>query len=105
MIDFQTEKVLSLADATQVVPEIEGRRPCVSTLWRWAKHGVRGTRLEYLRIGNRLCTSVEALSRFSQRLAEADHKTQPELTTTKNPSNSKRLRSEKQADEILEAAG
>ena len=41
-----------------------------STLFRWASKGLRGVRLEVIRIGGTQCTSVEALARFFHRLSE-----------------------------------
>lgn len=43
----------------------------VSGLYRWAKHGLHGVRLETIQVGGTLCTSREALERFFARLAEA----------------------------------
>ncbi len=63
---------MSLTDAAKALPPIDGRRPHVSTIWRWCKKGLKGVRLEHVRLGHRVCTSVEALARFSQRLADAD---------------------------------
>jgi Protein of unknown function (DUF1580) len=40
-----------------------------STVWRWALRGVRGVKLEVIRVGGTLCTSMEALQRFFDRLA------------------------------------
>ena len=71
-LDQTTEQLLSLADAVKVVPAIDGRRPHISTIWRWCRRGLRGVRLEYVRLGHRVCTSREAIYRFAQRLAEAD---------------------------------
>ncbi len=68
-IDLTQEILLSLTDAAKALPPIDGRRPHTSTLWRWCRKGVRGIRLEHVRLGNRVCTSREALVRFSQRLA------------------------------------
>lgn len=34
------------------------------TMWRWATAGVRGNRLEVIRIGKTLCTTDEAIVRF-----------------------------------------
>ena len=45
---------------------------CVDTIYRWATKGMRGFRLETIRIGGTLCTSHEALQRFFDRLTEAD---------------------------------
>lgn len=66
------ESLLGLAEATKDLPRIGGKRPAISTLWRWATQGLRGVRLEYVRVGHRVCTSREALDRFFARLAQAD---------------------------------
>lgn len=71
-ITIQKESVLSLNEAIATLPCVDGRRPHLSTIWRWCKRGYRGIRLEYCRIGNRVVTSREALERFTQRLTEAD---------------------------------
>ena len=83
-IDLQAEKLLSLKDAAKAVPPIDGRRPHVSTIWRWCRRGVRGVQLEYVRLGHRVCTSAPALARFARRLAEVD--TVPEPKAKPNPS-------------------
>lgn len=72
MLDLTNETGLSLTEATKQLPSLGGRRLDVSTLWRWCRKGVRGVRLEYVRLGHRIITSREALARFAQRLAEAD---------------------------------
>ena len=71
-IDPTSEKLLSLTEAARVVPAIDGKRPHVSTLWRWIRKGSRGVRLGHARVGNRMCTSREALARFYVELAQAD---------------------------------
>src|SRR3954454_156677 len=68
-----SEDIRSLTNATKLLPTRRGDRPPhVSCLFRWAKHGLRGARLETLRVGGTLCTSREALERFFARLAEVD---------------------------------
>lgn len=69
-INLQEEVLISLADAAKELPAFNGKRVHTSTLWRWCIEGVRGIRLEHVRVGGRICTSVEALSRFTNRLAE-----------------------------------
>lgn len=69
MIDLHCETVVSLPEACRRLPKIDGRKLHASTLWRWAKKGVRGTRLDHVYIGRRLCTSEEALTRFCNQLA------------------------------------
>ena len=73
MIDLQAETVLTLADAARYVPRRRrGRKVHVSTLYRWAQRGIRGIKLETLRLGGGLVTSVEALQRFAERLTSVD---------------------------------
>lgn len=81
-IDLACEELLSLTDAAKALPTIDGRRPHVSTIWRWCRRGVRGVRLEYVRLGHRVCTTREALGRFAQRLADADEKPVEKTSTT-----------------------
>jgi hypothetical protein len=65
------ETIVSLTSATKMLPARRGgRRPHVSTLYRWATGGCRGVRLETLQVGGTLCTSREALQRFCDRLSE-----------------------------------
>jgi len=71
-IDLNREQVLSLAEAAQTLPAPDGKHVATSTVWRWCKRGIRGVRLEYARIGRRMVTSREALTRFANRLAERD---------------------------------
>ena len=71
-IDLHAENVGTLADVAARLPRLSGRRLHCSTLWRWATKGIRGIRLEYIKMGGRLVTSVEAVARFSAKLAELD---------------------------------
>lgn len=71
-IDIRSEKPLSLKEAAKSLPPIDGKRPHISTIWRWCRKGVRGVTLEYVRVGNRVCTSSGALARFVNKLAAAD---------------------------------
>lgn len=70
MIDFASEQVVSLANATKILPERrEGKRPNVATIYRWTTRGVKGIVLETIQIGGSRCTSVEALQRFFEQLS------------------------------------
>jgi hypothetical protein len=71
MIDLSKEQVLTMAEAAKLkfLPRRRrGKKPHSATLYRWADSGFRGVRLEVIRIGNTICTSVEALQRFFDRL-------------------------------------
>jgi hypothetical protein len=86
-IDVFKESVLSLAEATKRLPRVRrGKKPHVSSLYRWAKRGKRcsdGTvaRLEIIKVGGTTCTSLEALQRFFDRLTgERDIVSPPTIT-------------------------
>lgn len=72
-INIHTETVLTLTQATKhLPPRRRGRRPTPQTLYRWARGGLRGQRLETIRVGGTLCTSLQALQRFAERLSATD---------------------------------
>ncbi len=82
MIDITNETVLSLTDATKRLPKRRaGKRPHVSTLYRWAQSGIDGVKLEVIRVGGTLCTSLESLQRFCERCT--DPTITPSRTTPK----------------------
>lgn len=66
------EKVLTFSEAARHLPRVNGRRPHASTIWRWARRGISGVKLETRRIGARFVTSVQALERFTAALAEVE---------------------------------
>jgi hypothetical protein len=92
MIDPLKEETLNFSRASRRVPSLRKDRPVApSTLWRWAKIGVRGIRLETVKIGGTTCTSLEALRRFFAALNN-----QPNRLST---SNDRHERAEKQLAE------
>jgi hypothetical protein len=99
MIDVTRELTMSLADAAKlpILPRRRGGKPPhATTLLRWATTGVRGVRLEVVRWGTTLCTSEEALLRFSRALSEP-------LSDPAIPQ--KRRASAQETERILAAAG
>jgi len=84
------EHLVSLSDAPDCLPRRGGRRIHVSTLHRWAREGLRGRRLETVKIGAITFTSREALVRFS---------TPPEQPERPAPSARQR-RAERRAAEL-----
>lgn len=76
VIDIATEIVLSLTEAATRLPRRKkGKKPHLATLYRWAKQGVKGCRLETIQIGGTLCTSMEAMQRFFNRMTSDDSAT------------------------------
>ena len=101
MIDISTEAVVTLTEAARHLPRRrKGKRPAVSTIYRWAQPGVRGIRLETLQVGGTKCTSIEALQRSCERLTRANG-SQPDAPR----SPARRRRAAEQAEQQLEREG
>lgn len=68
--------ILSLTEAAKAVPALDGKRPHVASIFRWAKSGIkRGATtvtLRYVRVGRRIGIPREALDEFFVALAAAD---------------------------------
>jgi hypothetical protein len=62
-IEIEPEKLVTLTEATKVLPQ----RPHVRTVWRWHRRGIHGIRLETILIGRTRDTSREAVQRFAER--------------------------------------
>src|SRR5262245_36421156 len=63
------ETILYLTDVPKHIPPGKNGRPThLSTVVRWKDRGVRGVRLEAVRLGGRWVTSREALARFVARV-------------------------------------
>jgi hypothetical protein len=92
MIDFQNETTLSLSQAAKQIPPSRNGKPThVSTILRWILKGVKGVRLEGVRLGGRWVTSAEALQRFSEK-----------LTATKVPQVAEKTPQPRRAAELAE---
>jgi len=99
MIDLAAETVITLSEATEHLPRRRaGKRPHIATLYRWAQRGVRGVKLETIRVGGTLCTSLEALQQFCECCTNPN--TAPTSQSTRT-----RGRQMKQAEAELTAAG
>ena len=78
MIEIQSEQPITLADAARRLPSSRrGKRVHVATLVRWIRFGVRGQKLEAIRIGASQMTSVEALQRFAAALTTGSRESKP----------------------------
>jgi len=77
---LQNETVGSFTEIANQLPRINGRRVHCASLWRWARRGIQGHRLETRRLGARFCTSVEAVERFCAALASIELEPRPRGT-------------------------
>jgi hypothetical protein len=70
-IDISNEDIFPLSEAQQrSLPGVR-RKINNSTWWRWCTDGSSGIRLEHVRIGSRIFTSTQAVSRFVNAVAHA----------------------------------
>ncbi len=106
-IDVFNETLLTLAEATRRMPAVAGRkcRPHLSTLHRWVLRGCTSRdrmiiRLETVKVGGTLCTSLEALQRFFDRLSGDTAVVAPPTLTQRQ--RRKRIEA---AEQVLREAG
>lgn len=65
MIDRESEQLLTLPQAAATLPGRKaGKSIGTSTIWRWARNGCLGIRLETIMIGMTMYTSQDAIDRF-----------------------------------------
>ena len=67
MVDRNRERLLTLDQARRLFPGRDGNPVCYRTVWRWVRTGLRGVRLETIRMGQRHVTSEQAIDRFIAR--------------------------------------
>jgi hypothetical protein len=63
-IDSTSERLIPFAQVPSYLRSRGAKAPHVSAVYRWHLAGLDGIRLEALRVGGVLHTSVEALDRF-----------------------------------------
>ena len=104
------EDLITLAEASKLLPKLAGRRIAICTLWRWCSRGVRGVRLAHLRAGRRIVTSRKALYEFFAALTEVDDHTssetrsRPRVLKRRPVASRQRRRELDEADRVLAEA-
>ncbi len=64
-LDILSEDLLTIKQAAKEVPRPVGKKPLhYATAWRWAHRGLRGHKLETVRVGSQLMTSRQRLHAF-----------------------------------------
>lgn len=56
------ETIVTFAEAARRLPRFNGHGVSPASVWRWARVGVRGVKLEAVLLGGRWITSLEAVS-------------------------------------------
>jgi len=71
MFDIATETLVPLREIPNLLPvRRNGKKLHISAVYRWTTSGVRGVRLDSVRIGGTCFSSLQALQRFSEKLSE-----------------------------------
>lgn len=70
MVNLAIEQRLTLHQVAAMLPGNRNKPLSYTTVWRWVKQGVRGVRLEAAPMGGRWVTNLDAVQRFSERLAQ-----------------------------------
>lgn len=91
----ESVQFLTLSEAAARLGE-GGRRPSVCTIWRWARKGCRGVRLEYARFGREIRVTPDALAAFGRHLAAADKALDAPVASTFPPRKNTPAQREKQ---------
>ena len=82
-IDLSKERILTFPELAGHMPRRRRGRPVhVSTIHRWRGTGVRGIRLDAVRIGGAWHTSWEAFARFCEALTALESGTEQPAATS-----------------------
>lgn len=89
MINATSDKIVTFTEAAKICPTLNGKRPSTVTIWRWATKGVRGVRLEHVRVGRRMVTTEEAINTFFRDLSSVPAVERAPLTNRPQKSTEK----------------
>ena len=104
MIDLTSDELFTMKAVAKMLPSGRaGKRVHFATVWRWAEHGLRGVKLETVRIGNTRYTTREALNAFVEHLSCPDAPPEPTPKGWRTPAQ--RARDHAAAERILDEAG
>ena len=105
-INLTNEELVTLSQAAEYLPKISHNKVHISTLWRWCKDGLWGNYLEYLNIGSRIFTSIQALQRFFIAVTQSNggRKKSCYMKNRKHLGVEQRKRSIQEANRILQEA-
>lgn len=72
MIRIGDNNLVPLSQVPKLLPVRASGKPVhISAVYRWVQRGVRGTRLETLKVGGTTYTTLEALQRFAEAATRA----------------------------------
>lgn len=72
MIRIGDKNLVPLTQVPKLLPVRASGKPVhISAVYRWVQRGVRGTRLETLKVGGTTYTTLEALQRFAEAATQS----------------------------------
>lgn len=80
-----------------------GKKPAISTIWRWCKKGSNGTTLRYSKFGRGIRVRLSDLEDFGRKLADADMAAPPVKKAFPHPRAKKPRTPEQRAASIAAA--
>lgn len=96
-IDTENENLLTITQAAKHCPG----RPSVATVWRWVLNGLRGIKLDSVKVDGRRYTSSEAIDRFiSATTAHADGKPIPQRTPKRRKRETRKALEELEREDV-----
>ena len=102
MIDISAEHLIPIREVPhRLPPRPKGKCVHISAVYRWIQRGVRGVRLESIRVGGTSYTSVEALQRFASLLSSGDHADSMDPAATTATRRKQIERAEREVEAIL----
>ena len=101
MIDIGAETLIPIREVPRhLPPRPNGKRVHMSACYRWIKRGVRGVRLDSIKIGGSTYTSTEALQRFADHLSSG-RREEPKAVPAQTPTRQRQI--DKASDRLAEA--
>lgn len=93
MLRIGDDNLIPLSQVPRIFPtRSNGKTVHISAVYRWAQRGVRGVRLETLKVGGTSYTSIEAVQRFAEELTRASRPSSGDLSEPA-PSRARAMRS------------
>src|SRR5262249_12849936 len=84
VLNVNSEQIITLAQLARRIPCRRNNRPVhVSTIHRWRNPGIRGVRLDCVRVGGMWCTSLQAFARWVEQLTAVKKQGEPNTPTTR----------------------
>lgn len=106
MIDPINDELIPLREVPGLLPRRDGKKIHIRTVYRWVNRGVRGKKLETIRVGGPYYTTAEALADFfgeqkSRRTGSDIDDVKKQQSTSRSSRSAARLRARERAKEII----